>query len=110
MIVRIKLYFHTLKATYNFPPHLQIHFDGKRREDMTTGEKKECVSIAVNGPGMEKEKYLGDKMVVEGTGAQVSGAMEETAEEWGVTDKIVALNHDTCSVNTGVESGESFWS
>ena len=42
-----------IKASFEFPEFLQLHFDGKKREDVTTGEKKEYVSIAVTGPGME---------------------------------------------------------
>lgn len=73
---------------------------------MMTGEKKECVSVAANGPGMEKEKFLGDKMVTEGTGMQVSVAVEDLVVEWGIVDRIVGINYDTCSVNTGPDSGE----
>ena len=67
---------------------------------------KECVSVCVTGPGLEKEKFLGDKMVEEGTGVGVRKAVEEVAIEWGILDLIVAMAYDTCSVNTGRESGK----
>ena len=49
---------------FPFPDFLQVHFDGKCRDDVTTDAKKECISIAVSGPGMAKEKFFGETMVV----------------------------------------------
>ena len=95
------------KATFAFPEFLQLHFDGKKREDVTTGEKKEYVSIAVSGPGMEKEKFLMDLAVENGTGREVAEAVYKALVAWKIVFRIVALSFDTCSVNTGVHEGNS---
>ena len=88
-----------------FSDFLQIFFDGKQRTDADTGLKRENISVAVKGPKMEKEKFLGDEAVEKGTGVQVGAVVKSFLEAWNLTTKIVALNYDTCSVNTGRESG-----
>ena len=67
---------------------------------------KECVSVCVTGPGLDKEKFLGDKMVEQGTGVEVRKAVESLIDEWGIRERIIALSYDTCSVNTGRDSGK----
>ena len=70
---------------------------------------KECVSVCVTGPGLEKEKYLGDVMVEQGTGVEVRKAVESLIQEWGIGDRVVALSYDTCSVNVGRDSGKQLF-
>ena len=74
---------------------------------MTTGTKKECISIAVSGPGMDKEMFLQDVPVESGTGVNVSAAVMEAIMAWAITFRIIALTFDTCSVNTGANEGSS---
>ena len=81
-----------------------LHFDGKRRKDLKTGEMKECVSVTVTGPGLEK--FLGDKSVEEGTGVLVGEAVISLLKEWMLAEKIKFLSYDTCSVNTGRDWGK----
>ena len=84
-----------------------MHFDGKKRLDPVTGEMKEYVSICVTGPGMEKEKFLMDLAVENGTGREVAEAVYRALVAWKIIFRIVALSFDTCSVNTGVHEGNS---
>ena len=84
---------------------LQLFFDGKQREDAATGARKEGIAVAVSGPGMEKEKFLGNKSVDQGTGAAAADAVRRVVFEWGLSQKIIALTYDTCSVNTGPGNG-----
>ena len=85
---------------------MQVFFDGKQRKDAATGVKAECVSVAVKGPTMEKEKLLGDDMLEKGTGAQVGAAVKAFIDEWQLASKIVGISYDTCSVNTGRDQGK----
>ena len=57
---------------------------------------------------MEKEFFLHDVMVESGTGNQISGAVIQVLIEWAILLRIIAMAFDTCSVNTGVETGK-FW-
>ena len=95
----------SLQKTFPFPDFLQVFFDGKQRKDAATGVKSECVSVAVKGPTKEKEKLLGDDMLEKGTGAQVGAAVKAFIDEWQLASKIVGVNYDTCSVNTGRDQG-----
>ena len=51
---------------------------------MKTGAKKERVSVAVSGPGLEEEKFLGDKSFDMGTGANVGEVVRKILEAWKV--------------------------
>ena len=51
---------------------------------MTTGENQECVSVAVTGLGLEKEKFLGDKTVPDGKGISIGVAVKMVLDEWGI--------------------------
>ena len=55
---------------------------------------------------MEKEKLLGDDALERGTGPQVGAAVKGLIDEWQLATKIVAINYDTCSVNTGRDLGK----
>ena len=44
----------------------------------------ECVSVAVSGLGLEKEKFLGDKAIADGKGVSVGAAVKEVLDEWGI--------------------------
>ena len=55
---------------------------------------------------MEKEKFLGDEAMEKGTGVQVGNVVESFIEAWKLALKIIALNYDTCSVNTGKDLGK----
>ena len=72
---------------------------------------KEYVSVAVSGPGMDMEKFLGVKAVDEGTGVMVSDAAKGFLTAWGINPNAVGpdavgLTYDTCSVNTGRDRGK----
>ena len=96
--------------TFKFPEFLQVHFDGKRRDNPATRKKRECMSVAVPGPGMDKEKFLGDKATEEGTGVSVGAIVAEFLRAWGLDPKQIAITYDTCSVNTGKEWGKNHYS
>ena len=55
---------------------------------------------------MEKEKFLGDESVEKGTGVQVGGVVKSLVDSWKLALKIIAMNYDTCSVNTGKDFGK----
>ena len=99
------IYFSLCQENFQFPELLQIYFDGKQREDVKTGVKKEGIAVAVGGPGLEKEKFLGNKAVEKGTGVACGGAVMDVVIDWKVKPKIKALTYDTCPINTGPESG-----
>ena len=65
----------------------------------------ESISLSVKGPGMEKEKFLGDFLVEEGTGKVVAEALLKALIDWGILDRIIALAFDTCAINTGWKGG-----
>ena len=94
------------QENFQFPHCLQVCFDGKTRPDETTGGKKEFVSVAVSGPGMEKEKFLGERMVDKGTGFNVGEVAVFFLRAWNLVDSSIAINHDTCTVNIGRELGK----
>ena len=95
-----------MQKTFTFSDWLQLFFDGKQRKDVATGVRSECVSVAVKGPTMDKEKLLGDEVLERGTGVQVGAAVKALIDEWQLANKIVAINYDTCSVNTGRDQGK----
>ena len=91
---------------------MQVFFDGKERENLSTGEKKECVSVAVSGPGMDKEKFLGDQEVEKGTGVLVARVVCDLLALWGLTPATpgpttIAFTIDTCTVNMGRDHGKN---
>ena len=54
---------------------------------------------------MDKEKFLGDETMEKGTGIQVGSTVKALIDEWKLAPSIVAINYDTCSVNTGRDVG-----
>ena len=99
-------FFTIVQENFPFPELLQLFFDGKQREDVTTGIKKEGIAVAVCGPGMEKEKFLGNKSVDKGTGLACGGAVIDIVIDWKLRGSIKALSYDTCPINTGLDNGE----
>ena len=96
-----------VQENFPFPELLQLFFDGKQREDVTTGIKREGISVAVGGPGMEKEKFLGNKSVAEkGTGLACGGVVVDILIDWKLRRQTKALNYDTCPINTGSDNGK----
>ena len=87
------------------PTFCKFFFDGKQRTEATSGIKRECISVAVKGPTMKKEKFLGDESMEKGTGTQVGKVVKSLIDAWKLALKIIALNYDTCSVNTGKDLG-----
>ena len=85
---------------------MEVHFDGKRRVDKKTGLSKEVVSVAVSGPGLAKEKFLGDIQLDSGTGKKIAQAVFDKLLLWRIDKLVVALSYDTCSVNTGKHMGK----
>ena len=102
---RLYIAFIFLQSTFSFAKFLQLFFDGKQRKDAATGIKSECVSVAVKGPTMAKEKFLGDESMERGTGTQVGATVKALIDEWNLAPNIMAINYDTCSVNTGKDAG-----
>ena len=97
----------TLKENFPFPELLQLFFDGKQREDPATGIKKEGIAVSVRGPGMEKEKFLGNKTVEKGTGRACGGVVVEIVIDWKLLQQIKAISYDTCPINTGGDNGKT---
>ena len=62
--------------------------------------------VNVPGPGMGKEKFLGEVGLDFGTGAKVAEAVVEKLSLWNIKDNVVALSYDTCAVNTGRHGGK----
>ena len=93
------------QENFPFPELLQLFFDGKQREDLSTGTKKEGIAVAVGGPGMEKEKFLGNKSVEKGTGAACGCAVTDVVVDWKLAPRIKAMSYDTCPINTGPGTG-----
>ena len=94
----------SFQRDFPFPDFLQVHFDGKKRKNLDTGEMQECGSTAVTGPGLDKEKFLSD-VFCNGTGLGVAKAVHWTVDDWKIVALIVALCFDTTSVNTGRDNG-----
>merc|ERR550534_697539 len=78
---------------------LELHFDGKIRKSW--GEKNDYLALCVTGPGMSKEKVLGDIPVPRGTGRNMSTAAVDILDEWGILRRAWALAFDTTPTNTG---------
>lgn len=98
-------YYHCLfQNTFPFPEVLAAFFDGKQEEDPADGVKKETISVAVKGPGMDKEKYLGSKPC-DGTGPGTGKAVHSLLAFWCVLMRIIVFVFDTCSVNSGRLTG-----
>ena len=45
-------------------------------------------------------------MLENGCGKTVADGVYDIVQSWHITTRIVALSYDTCSVNTGKNSGE----
>ena len=54
---------------------------------------------------MEKEKFLGDTEVEEGTGIQVGTAVSLLVLAWKLGKSGVGLSYDTCTINTSRDRG-----
>ena len=57
---------------------------------------------------MEKDKFLGDTEVEEGTGIQVGTAVSMLVLAWKLGRRGVGLSYDTCTVNTSRDRGLLF--
>ena len=89
-----------LQENFQFPDFVQIHYNGKQRDNLSTGDKKEWVSVSATGPGIEKDKFLGDTKVDEGTGIQVGTAVSLLVLAWKLGKCGDGLSYYTCTVNT----------
>ena len=67
---------------------------------------KEHIYVVVTGQGIDKEKFLGSKVIDNGTGRKVAEAMVDILGKWHIIHKVVAFSYDTCSVNTGKNLGK----
>ena len=63
--------------------------------------------MAVTGPGLKKEKFIGSTMAEDGTGKEVAKAVISVTSPWNIFQRVVALSYDTCSVNTGTHLGKN---
>ena len=63
------------------------------------------VSVSATGPGIEKDKFLGDTKVDEGTGIQVGTAVSLLVLAWKLGKCGDGLSYYTCTVNTSRDRG-----
>ena len=64
--------------------------------------------MATTGPGLKKEKFLGSRILQDGSGKSVADGVFEIINSWRIKTRVVALSYDTCSVNTGRNAGQLF--
>ena len=86
-----------------FPRVLTAHDDGKIRQQW--GVKSDFLALCVTGPGMEKEKLLGDIPLPKGTGKNMADATFQLFLAWKVENNIVAFGFDTTLSMTGPDKG-----
>lgn len=72
-------------------------------EDLTSKVHVDRLPVLISGVGVEQ--LLGVPKLPSGTGDAQAAAVIRCLEEWGVTDRVVALCFDTTASNTGRHSG-----
>ena len=83
-----------------------MHLDGKI---MTDNNRRNGDILAVICSGNSEDclqgKLLSANMINNGSGESQSIEVIKSIDNWGIRDKIVGINFDTTSSNTGVENG-----
>ena len=64
------------------------------------------MALCVTGPGMEKEKLLGDVPLPTGSGRNMATASADLLHEWRIAERVIAMCFDTTSSMTGPKSGK----
>ena len=73
---------------------------------MVTGEKLDQMAILVSGyTHCTEGKLITTVPLPHSSGQAMCTALVDTANDWGLTDNIVAMVSDTISSNTGVIQG-----
>ena len=86
---------------------LVCHFDGKQLAEMTMGvkSKKERLSVLVSSPDLEQPQILGALPLDGQTGDDIFHGVLSLLEEFGITDRVIAMSFDTTASNTGPDQG-----
>lgn len=79
--------------------NLQPHWDGKRVLALRGKANVERLPVLVSA-GNEFQ-ILGVPQLESATGLSQADAIVELVKQWNLVDRIIGLNFDTCSVNTG---------
>ena len=92
-----------LDAKFSGDVRLTVHWDGKLMEDLTS--KKTVYRLAILVSGQDKSQLLGVPSISSGTGKSQAHAVVDALQQWGITEKVVALCFDTTTSNTGIHGG-----
>ena len=89
------------------PLFLVCHFDGKQLAEFSGGVKsrKERLVVAVSSPGMDHAQILGAVPLDGQTGDDIFHGIWSLLEEFGISDRIIAMSFDTTASNTGPDQG-----
>ena len=92
----------------NLPPHVIIHWDGKKITYQKKKKKDERLAILGSFPGVRENEekkvdlFFGAPLVSDGTGLVCSQTVVDTISHWNITTSIIiGMCWDTTASNTG---------
>lgn len=80
-----------------------VHWDSKLLPDMKQKCNVDRLAVAATGPSFEQ--LLGAPQIVSSTGTEMSSAVFDTLQDWGLLQKVEAFSFDTTASNTGRLNG-----
>ncbi|KAF2892158.1 hypothetical protein ILUMI_14015, partial [Ignelater luminosus] len=80
-----------------------VHWDTKLLPSVTEIEKQDRLPVIVKT--LLTEQLLGVPLIPSGSGKEISNAVFNTLEKWGLVDKVQTFVFDTTSFNTGRFNG-----
>lgn len=80
-----------------------IHWDSKILPDITGKANVDRLPVVATAPSLEQ--LLGVPGLTSGTGLEISSAVYDNLQDWGLLDKIQAVVVDTTASNTGRLNG-----
>lgn len=96
----------------NLPPHVVLHWDGKKITYQKKKKKDERLAILGSFPGvMENEEpkvdlFFGAPLIPNGSGLVCSQTVADTISQWDITTSmIIGMCWDTTAANTGRNKG-----
>ena len=91
-----------IRATFQIPKHLNVHFDGKCIWDNAGGFGDHlAILVSGNSPDCLQGKLLSAKLIKDGTGLSQANEVLFALNDWGVKDNVFSMCFDTTSSNTG---------
>ena len=95
-----------IKSEFVPPKRAIVHFDGKLLTDLS-GEYADRLAIMISGDTDQCKSgfMISAERILDGSGLSQKNEILRSLHEWNIIDNIVGMVFDTCSANTGWQTG-----